>query len=236
MAAKIAWGLTAYGPIWAPAYTAHLRAIAFAARTLEVQDLGVIGGVGCSDRMYTHSAENALVKDFLGSDCSHLFLTEMDMLLPKHTIPALLELDKPIASGLYFLRNGNGQPCLYAKAITTAENRYPHSPVTRFPVDRPFGKVGLCPGLGCVLIAREVFERVPEPWFDLAENKYGSDMYFYTHVRDAEIPVWVHPGVVCDQIDYTVVGFQDYANRVAADPTWANSGFLIGAEAEVPAG
>ena len=225
---KVSWALVAYGAIWPPAYSAHIRAVAFASRTLEVEDLGIISAAGATDRLYTHSAENECVREFLESDATHLFLTEQDMLLPKHAIPALLELRKPVASGLYFLRKGRGQPCLYAKTVTLPSNPYPHAPVTLFPLDRPFGQLGLCPGLGCVLIERRVFEAVPEPWFDLAEGKYGSDMYFYTKVKDAGFEVWMHPGVCCDQIDYEIVTIEMYRKRVREDPAWAASGFVLG--------
>ena len=241
---KIAWGLTGYGPLpYMPVYTSHLRAIAFASRAFEVDvDLvervhadeptmraelsARIGGVGATDRMYTHSAENRLVEELLGGDCTHLFLTEMDMILPKHTLVALAELAKPVASGLYFLRGGRGQPCLYRKVVALSENPYAHSPVRLFPKTHPF-QVD-CPGLGCVLIHRSVFERLTYPWFDLAEGKFGSDMYFYTKVREAGIEVWAHPGVACNQIDYQVVGWHTYQERLDTDPEFAANGYIIG--------
>ena len=233
-ALKIAWGLTGYGPLpFMPVYTSHLRAIAWASRVFTVEVRGAIGGVGATDRMYTHSAENELAWELLQSDCTHLFMTEMDMVLPKHTLVALAELDKPIASGVYFLRHGQGKPCLYKKAVTTSENPFAHSPVHRFPETRPF-RVD-CPGLGCALIHRQVFEQLEYPWFDLAEKRYGSDMYFYTKVREAGIDVWAHPGVMCDQMDYTVVGYADYVQRLRTDPAFGSTGFIIGDPDAVPA-
>ena len=227
--AKIMWGITAYGPFpYAPVYTSHLRAMAFATRYFEVDlaDGTVFAGIGSTDRTYTHAAENRLADELLQSDATHLFMTEMDMILPKHAIPSLLELDKPVVSGVYFLRGGNGQPCLYKKVLTPPDNPYVHSPVHVFPRSGPF-RID-CPGLGCVLIHRSVFERVERPWFDLSAAKYGSGMYFYTKVKQAGIEVWAHPGVYCDQIDYTVVGYRDYVKRLQTDPEFAKTGFLIG--------
>lgn len=232
---NVIWGMVAYGPYpYSPVYSSHMRAIAYASRvfTTDFRE-AKIGGVGATDRVYTHSGENMTVEDFLSvPDATHLFLTEMDMVLPLDTITKLVALDKPIASGLYFIRRGRGQPCLYAKSLTPADNPYPHSPVTLFPTDRPFQMDpigGGCPGLGCVLIKREVFETVPYPWFDLKESTYGSDMYFYTKVRNARIPVWVDPSVRCDHMDYTQATFADYEQRVQEDPNWRSSGFIIGA-------
>jgi len=230
--AHVVFAVTAYGPCWAPAVSSWLGAVAVASRTMTVEHRGKIAGTGVTDRYYTHSAENTLVKDFLAiEDATHLFFTEIDMILPSHTIPTLLALNKPCASGVYYLRNGNGQPCLYVKGFTEKSNPYPHSPVSVFPEDRPFklGEKGGCPGLGCVLIAREVFETVPYPWFDLQESKYGSDMFFFTKLRDAGYEVWVDPSVQCWQIDYTVVGVEDYHRRLKEDHAFAGSGYIIGA-------
>lgn len=232
MTTRIAWGMTGYGPIFPVVYSSHLQAIAYASRSLTVDHLGEMSAVGATDRMYTHAAENQLVKDFLlEPSWTHLFLTESDMLLPKDTLLKLLALDQPIASGLYFLRGGTGQPCLYIKSLTPVDNPYPHAPVRLFPTDRPFllqPGGGGCAGLGCVLIQRSVFERIAFPWFDLKESHYGSDMYFYTKVREAKIPVWIDPTVRCDQIDYVVARFADYEAKVKEDPTFAVVGAVVG--------
>lgn len=238
MATKVSWGMIAYGPFpFAPVYVSHLSAIAHAAEKLALRGDGSrIHFVGSSDRTYTHSSENQAVQEFLATDSTHLFLTEMDMVLPTDTIVRLLDLDKPVASGLYFLRNGRGQPCLYAKGVTPVGNPYPHAPVTMFPTERPFklGATGGCPGLGCVLIRREVFETIGLlPWFDLkaADGRgagHGSDMYFYTLVRDHGFEVWVDPHVRCGHMDYTEVTFDDYARRLKEDPAFAASGYIIG--------
>ena len=229
LTAKVCWVMPTYGPIFSPVYSSHLLAIAYASRTMEV---GEIAGVGATDRMYTHSAENFLVRGFLSEPSwTHLFMTESDMLLPKATLPKLLALDKPIAAGLYFLRGGNGQPCLYYKTLTPADNPYPHAPVTAFPTERPFllqPGGGGCPGLGCVLIRREVFEAIEFPWFDLKESNYGSDMYFYTKVRQAKIEVWIDPTVRCDQIDYTIASFADYEKRLKEQPEYPSTGVVVG--------
>lgn len=226
---NVAFTSTAYGPLWAPVCASWLRAVAVASRHFTVTQVGKLGAAGITDRTYTHQSENGLVQDFLSDPAlTHIFMTEMDMLLPPDILQKLLALDKPIASGIYFLRNGRGQPCLFQKVVTSRENPYVFSPVTAFPTTEPF-RVDHT-GLGCVLIKREVFEhpKMPFPWFDMNATKYGSDMYFFTKVKDAGIEVWADPSVRCGQIDYVDVNFSDYEKRVSEDPKWVSSGVVIG--------
>ena len=232
---KVAFTSTAYGPLWKPAVDSWMRVIGYTQRELIQSGKGTLGGIGLTDRSYTHSAQNQLVKDLLTDDSfTHLFMTEMDMILPDDCIMKLLEVNKPIVSGIYFLRNGNGQPCLYKKVVTTKDNPWPMSPVSIFPTKNPFLLNGN-PGLGCVLIERSVFEKLKEPWFDLKEYTYGSDMYFFSKVGWDKIEVWAHPGVMCKQIDYTVVDQEDYYTRLKNDSKFAGSGYIIGTEEDLSA-
>lgn len=233
---RIFFAATNYGPMWAPVVESWLAMISRTAKRFHVETPGPVDltGVAITDRMYTHSAENAIANSFLLAEprLTHVLMTECDMLLPPDTIIKLLEVDQPVVSGVYFLRSGRGQACLYVKTHSTKDNPYVHSPVSLFPTDEPFildpkGHGG-CPGLGCVLIRREVFERVSRPWFDLKENYYGSDMYFWTKVRDAGIDVWIDPRVRCAQIDYKVETIDDYHRRIEEDPKFASSGYIIG--------
>lgn len=230
MDVNIAFTSTGYGPLWAPVVASWLRTMAVTSRHCTVQQIGKVGSAGITDRQYTHQAENGLVLEFLTDpSLTHLFMTESDMILPPDAIIKLLEMDKPIASGIYFLRNGRGQPCLFQKVITSRENPWVFSPVSAFPTDRTF-RVDH-PGLGCVLFKREVFEhpKMKSPYFDLAAEKYGSDMFFYTKVKDAGLEVWANPEVMCDQIDYKIETFEDYRQRLKDEPRYAQSGVVLGA-------
>lgn len=222
---KIAWAMTNYGPIFTPVYTSHLSAAVSAARRFEVLQLGSIGSIDGTDRMYTHSAENNVVQNFLDTDATHLFMTECDMILPDDTLVKLASHDYDAVCGLYFLRGGDGQPCLYKKVVTTRENPWVHSPVSIFPTEELFPID--CPGLGCVLFKRKVFETLEHPWFDLKEGKYGSDMFFYTNFKKAGLKLMCDPTVRCDQIEYVVVGFKDYENRLKNDPKYAARGYIV---------
>jgi hypothetical protein len=195
--------------------------------------MGEIAAVGITDRTYTHSAGNRLIQDFLADETlTHLALTESDMLLPDAAFVKLLALRKPIASGVYFLRGGNGQPCLYVRALSMAGDCYGMTPVSVFPSETPFLLRG-CPGLGCLLMEREVFAKIAYPWFDLAEGKFGSDLYFFTNALKAGVETWVDPRVRCAQIEYTVWTYDDYKKRIETDPSYPSSGYVLGMPLEV---
>lgn len=233
-AVKIAFGATNYGPMWRPAVETWLRVMAYTQRELIRSGRGEIAAIGVTDRTYTHSANNTLARDFLADESlTHLALTECDMLLPDAYIMKLLALDKPIASGVYFLRGGNGQPCLYVRALSMANDNYGMSPVSVYPTATPFRLRG-CPGLGCLLIQRAVFETLIDyPWFDLAEGKFGSDLYFFTNALKKGVETWIDPRVRCGQIEYKVWGYEDYEERLKTDPTYAQHGYVLGMPPEM---
>lgn len=245
MVAKVAFGATAYGPLWAPAVASWLQAVMFASREFTVQQVGKIAGAGVTDRTYTSNAENQLAEETLANDCTHLFMTEMDMLIPHDTITKLMALDKDIAGGVYFLRGdvqpARGQPCLYMKAPAMEwskrreaheEGKYLHTPVSLFPRDTAFPVDHI--GLGCALIKREVFEGIERPWFQVKNatkeelTGYGSDMYFFTKVKEAGFEVWCDPTILCGQIDYYITDIDDYIWQLNNNPTFAGRGYIIG--------
>lgn len=231
---KIAWCLPNYGPLFSSVYASHLATIAYTSRTFHVERLGELPMIGATDRMYIHSACNTIVEEALAQDITHIFWTESDMILPKDAVIKLAKMQKPIASGVYFLRGGSGQPCLYKHTpVEIKENPYLHTPVTVYDERKPF-RVD-CPGMGCVLISMDVFRTIEKPWFDLKSNShgkkdgYGQDLYFYTKVRWAGFEVWVNPEVICDQIDTYIVGYADYRKKLVENKE-PFGGFIVAEE------
>lgn len=241
---SVAFASTGYGPLWAPAVSSWLRVVGYTARYFAVEQVGQIGGAGVTDRQYTHSAENRLVREMLKEEkFTHIFMTESDMILPHDAIVKLLALDKDMASGVYFLRadeqEASGQPCLYKRPWLTEEEKksrvdaeFLHSPVRIFPTDDPF-QID-CAGLGCILIKRDVFSRVPEPWFDLKADSYGSDFYFAKKAKDAGVELWIEPTVLCEQIDYYYTSIRDWKWRLENDPNFIKTGFIVGTPGKDP--
>jgi hypothetical protein len=188
-----------YGPIHRRVYESHLAAVGSLAKNgiiCEPKSIIVTGKMGLA------SASNEIVRGLLATKPDYAMWVEQDMILPANSIVNLLEhamkYDLDVLSGVYFLR-GSGQPCLFRK-LKTGANKYAHAQVTTFPKNSIFELKGT-PGVGCVLFKTSIFEKLQEPWWDDQEGACGQDIYFYTHLLEAGVKVWVDSSVICDQID-----------------------------------
>jgi hypothetical protein len=113
---------------------------------------------------------------------THLLWLDDDMGFPKDALIQLLHRREPIVGANY--------PARLAPHWPTAVRRV-------YPADRCWptpGQTGIEPveslGFGCVLIQRQVFEKVPRPWFDLERHPQtlevaGEDTGFCARAIDA---------------------------------------------------
>ena len=117
-----------------------------------------------------------LVRMALQRDATHFFFLDDDVIAPNNVIPTLLAPNLPIVCGLYmakktketrglsaWMKRGAG----YATIAPQQNGRYAVVDVT---------------GLGCVMIHRSVFERVPEPWFVWDPDSISEDFFFFEKV------------------------------------------------------
>lgn len=131
---------------------------------------------------------------FLESDGTHLLLIDEFVLPPITALDDLLAHDQPIVSGVY-PQWASGRVVSSACGLTDAD--WPVSaPATVFPVRRT--------RLGCVLIRRDVFDRVPRPWFMAGEHEDGTalddDEWFCDAVRRAGLRILCDGRVLCGQM------------------------------------
>ena len=117
-----------------------------------------------------------LVRLALQHDATHFFFLDDDVIAPNDVIPSLLATNLPIVCGLYLTKKSKDLRGLSAwmkrgegyVAIAPQQNgRYATVDVT---------------ALGCVLIHRSVFERVPEPWFVWDPDSFSEDFFFFNKV------------------------------------------------------
>jgi hypothetical protein len=191
-----------YGPIHGRVYASHITAVgALAKEGYFVKPHIVV----VTRKMGLAAASNEMVKVALASNVDYIFWTEMDMLLPSDAITKLLKhaikynLDG--VSGVYFLR-GTSEPCLYMPLPDNwVDNKFAHTRLSTFPKDAIF-PIG-CPGVGCALFKREVFEKLEFPYWEdkSGPGGHGTDIYFYTKMREAGMQMWADSSVICDQID-----------------------------------
>jgi hypothetical protein len=160
-------------------------------------------------------ARNELRKQFLASDCTHLFFMDDDMGFPADTLTLLLSHDAPVAVGVYInnLR-------LREDITRLAPIGYIKDPVEHDKV-RPLMLVDVVPpriirvvlsGFGCALLKREVLEQV--------EIKYQAgtteDTPFYLELDKRDILVVMDTRVKCKHLKYPLGDprnrYLDFAN------------------------
>lgn len=140
-----------------------------------------------------------IIEEALQTDCTHILNVEDDMLLPPSALERLLLCDTDVVSGLY---------------VAKTEDR----------IKRPIHGPGWVP-MGCLLVRREVFERLARPWFrtdveftrgggdpdwtprEVEDVGYGrQDVYFSFKAREAGFSVSVTEDVVCGHVELREAG------------------------------
>lgn len=121
---------------------------------------------------------NMLVKSALEDQTvTHLMFLDTDCIFsdpkdPNQAIKMLLSCDTDIVSGLYRAKKAKGE--------------YPWAMFVRNPHGKGYISIPEWTGnfitadvigFGCVLLKREVFEKVPHPWFEWKENASSEDFF-----------------------------------------------------------
>lgn len=143
-------------------------------------------------------ARNEIVRKFLTTNCTHLFMVDADTIPPNDAIQKLLDLDKPVASGLtHIYRDGSVIPNCFINCKTGAEV----STMEAVIQDTGVREIERCGG-SCVLIKREVLEKLGGKWFQNIWNEdytgYTSeDLSFCDKVRAAGFTIWADTSIMC---------------------------------------
>jgi hypothetical protein len=140
---------------------------------------------------------NGLVRIFLAGDWTHLFFLDSDVEPPLDCIERLLALNAPLAGGCYplFMQQG------LRWALLNADSDRLYRLLEWLPsLDKPFEvDAG---GAGCLLIRREVFDKVKWPWFKWFEHEDGTqeseDVFFFRKANAADLRVIIDPQIICN--------------------------------------
>ena len=160
--------------------------------------------------MRTDLARNKASMELLKTDFTHLLMLDIDHVHPTNIIQKLARwvVEDPkkyqVVGGLNFRRSEPYDPCAYRMASDGSMNTIAwDKDDTILEVDRL--------GTGSILIAREVFETIPPPWF---WNDYtqgwrdawpGEDIGFSKLCKEHGIKMWVDVTVTSPHITPAII-------------------------------
>lgn len=133
------------------------------------------------------TAREQLTRMALESGAEYIFHYDSDVLIPVNTIELLIEwIEKfniPIMSGIYWAKKPQIMPAAWAKiAEHPEENRYDFAPMDlKKTIEKSPGKDPIVPmdvvGAGCLMIRRDVFEKLDKSNPDLPYFQWGIGRY-----------------------------------------------------------
>jgi len=152
------------------------------------------------------NARNAIVEEFLhgeAKDCTHLFFIDSDTIPPQDAIYKLLAHNKDIVSGITAIVD-------HDEKLKDNESGGYYKKWNCVGMDEKHVKphTGLLPvkgaGGSCLLIKREVFEKIEEPYFRFVYQDdngkkvlVSEDIYFIAKALGKGIQTYADTSVVC---------------------------------------
>jgi len=108
---------------------------------------------------------NILIENALKTPATHFLLIDDDVVMPEGGLKAMIDADTDIAFIDYPMHYDDGRWANMGTA--TYDNWLPGDPYKDKPV--------VWAGLGCVLVKREVFEKLENPWFQQFQKAFVRD-------------------------------------------------------------
>jgi len=195
---------------------------------------GLLGGMIQASSTLIDAGRNLLVEQVLAKTrATHLLFLDSDIVCAGNACRKLLTHDKDIISGLAFQRGTMQFPLIYSyqgrhrvsgkmcPAFTPilepvyrylSKKRLPVSEITYATLEGNDGlmKIGGA-GAGFLLVKREVFEKIPYPWFSFERG--GEDLYFCDKARRYSLEVWVDMGVLLGHLRLDPVGASQFLTQ-----------------------
>jgi len=140
-------------------------------------------------------AREEIARSFLNSDCTHLLMVDSDIVMPPDTLPKMLAVDAPVVVAKY-AEKGKMEASYHCYHHSQVPFRRDEKVEVRPGERRELKDIDpMLFGLGCVLVKREVFEKLEEPYFkftitDEYEDDYwkvSEDFYFALKCHHAGI-------------------------------------------------
>ncbi len=146
--------------------------------------------MGVTERMVVDWARNELarvasekINEYTGEKFTHLLWLDDDHTFPPDLACRLASHDQDMVSALYYGRTSPHYPVVYVKDPSEEYKHFPliETPACLFEADAV--------GFGALLMRRDVFERVPAPWFTL-DWKAGEDIAFCVKAKEHGVRIW----------------------------------------------
>ncbi|MBV1758131.1 MAG: hypothetical protein KMY55_09860 [Dethiosulfatibacter sp.] len=154
-----------------------------------------------------HVAREMLVTSMMKHGAEWLFFIDADMTFPPNLLTRLLSHNAPVVTAMAFKRVPPYTPCFYEKCEIT-ENGVNLKPYEfDMKPTEPF-TVEAC-GAACLLIRKEVFEKIKYPWF-LPLPFTGEDISFSLKLKGAGIPILVDPVPIVGHLEERSVNVYTY--------------------------
>jgi hypothetical protein len=147
------------------------------------------------------AARNQIVEAFLKSDATHLLTVDYDEVVPKQAILPMLALNASVV-------------VIDCPSKATGKSN----------IFRNDDGIIAATGFGCALFTRQVFETIPDPWFDLSPRRKlekhggkwtfptiddappnpwgGEDLNFCVKLKEHGFTIVDVPGLVCTHLEY----------------------------------
>ncbi len=165
----------------------------------------------------TDANRNAIVKEVLKSDATHFMWLDSDHVFPIGMLNRLLSHGKDMTGGVYFKKAYPFQSVsLVAKEQKFFKGKYTiYNPAVIKEKSNMIFKADAT-GMGCTLIKREVFEKLPHPWFEYRwseqseEKTISEEMKFFEDAKKAGFELWIDEYVICPHIHPVAYDIKDH--------------------------
>lgn len=130
---------------------------------------------------------NLLIDEALKYNCTHLLFIDDDMVPPANALTRLMEHDKDIVSGLYYMRTFPHQPVAFDKVYD--DGRCVHISLNGH---QGLIKVSAC-GFGFLLLKTRIFKVLSKPYVTLGHiepDQWCDDIAFCKKLREADFEIF----------------------------------------------
>lgn len=165
----------------------------------------------------TVTARNKIVYYMLQRDFTHLLFLDSDMWFPKKSLSKLLADDKDIVGGFYVRKRKGFLPNAFTLNYRTPDGKYMTEVVTELKEVEAIGT-------GCLLVRREVFEKLGKPWFEYHSSTdddchmVTEDLVFCEKAKEAGYQVWCDGTIQCGHVGSFIIQYNTHKKCIEVVP------------------